>query len=99
MTFTFEPNRPEPIAWLTRAAQLPGKSLHAGLVLWLEAVRLNSRSIPLSNLAVTPFGLDRNSKYRALNWLETAGLISVKREVGRAPLVTLLGAGARGEPK
>ena len=69
---------------------LPGKSLHAGVALWY-AVGLNrSRTIPLSNISGVRFGLDRNAKYRALNWLEGAGLIKVERKLGRAPVITIL---------
>jgi hypothetical protein len=48
-----------------------------------------SRVIPLSNITSLRFGLDRNAKYRALAWLEEAGLIAVERKLGRAPIVTL----------
>jgi hypothetical protein len=41
-------------------------------------------------LAGGRFGLDRNAKYRALTWLEDAGLVSVERKLGRAPVVTIL---------
>jgi hypothetical protein len=46
--------------------------------------------VPLSNTSSIRFGLDRNAKYRALVWLEGAGLIAVERKLGRAPLVTIL---------
>jgi hypothetical protein len=46
--------------------------------------------VPLSNLSTLRFGLDRNAKYRGLAWLEQAGLVAVKRKLGRAPLVTIL---------
>jgi hypothetical protein len=50
----------------------------------------NSRAVALTNITSLRFGLDRNAKYRALAWLEKAGLISVVRKAGRAPLVTIL---------
>ena len=81
---------PIPLAWLEVAALLPGKSLHAGVALWYAAGRAKSASVPLSNIASQHFGLDRNAKYRALVWLEEAGLIAVERKLGRAPVVTLL---------
>jgi hypothetical protein len=43
----------------------------------------------LSNIASQRFGIDRNAKYRALIWLERAGLVSVERGLGRAPMVTI----------
>ena len=81
---------PVPLDWLQRAARLPGKSLHAGIALWYAAGLLKSASVPLSNIVGLGFGIDRNAKYRALDWLEAAGLIKVDRKLGRAPIVTLL---------
>ena len=81
---------PIPLPWLEIAARLPGKSIHAGLALWYVSGLTRSRSVPLSNIASRRFGLDRNAKYRALQWLEEAGLVAVQRKLGRAPLVTIL---------
>jgi len=81
---------PIPLTWLEVAAGLPGKSLNAGIALWYAAGIARSASVPLSNIASQRFGLDRNSKYRALSWLEGAGLIRVERKLGRAPVVTIL---------
>ena len=81
---------PVPLTWLEAAAQLPGKSLHAGVALWYAAGLNRSRTIPLSNISGVRFGLDRNAKYRALNWLEGAELIKVERKLGRAPVITIL---------
>jgi hypothetical protein len=84
---------PIPLTWLEAAACLPGKSLHAGLALWFAAGLARSASVPLSNISGVRFGLDRSAKYRALAWLEKAGLITVERKLGRAPVVTLLSPG------
>jgi hypothetical protein len=81
---------PIPLIWLEAAARLPGKSLHAGVALWYAAGLVRSASVPLSNISGVRFGLDRNAKYRALAWLENAGLIAVVRKLGRAPVVTIL---------
>ncbi len=81
---------PVPLGWLEAAARLPGKSLHAGVALWYAAGLSRSAVIPLSNLAGLRFGMDRNAKYRALEWLEEAGLIKIERKLGRAPVVTIL---------
>jgi len=81
-----------PISWLIAAAALPGKSLHVGIALWhLSEVR-QSKSIAFSNKAARQFSVDRNSKYRALAWLEEAGMVSVRRVIGQSPSVTLLKA-------
>ena len=78
-----------PIDWLSAAARLPGKSLHTGVALWCEAATATSSTIPLSNVCSLHFGVDRNAKYRALAWLERAGLVTVERKLGRSPVVTI----------
>lgn len=80
---------PVPFGWLSTAARLPGKSLHVAVALWFISGLQKSRVIELSNVAGARFGLDRNSKYRGLAWLEKAGLITITRKLGRAPVVTL----------
>jgi hypothetical protein len=77
------------LRWVEAAARLPGKSLQVAIAIWFVARESNS-AIPLSNVLAYRFGLDRNSKYRALEWLQEAGLIAVERRVGKAPLVTIL---------
>jgi hypothetical protein len=81
---------PVPLLWLEAAARLPGKSLHTGVALWYAAGLTQCASVPLSNVSGHQFGLDRNAKYRALDWLEKAGLVQVNRKLGRSPVVTIL---------
>jgi DNA-binding transcriptional ArsR family regulator len=80
-------------AWLTKAARLPGRSLHLAMGLVFLASVANSHQVALSNLTSQQFGLSRNAKYRALSWLEAAGLVRVERKLGRSPVVTLLSHG------
>ena len=84
---------PIPKPWFELAARLPGKSLHLALMMWCAASLAKSRRIPISNVAALVFGIDRSAKYRALNWLEEAGLILVERRIGCVPIVTLLDVG------
>ncbi len=81
---------PIPQMWLSRAASLPGKSLHVGLAVWFLAGMAKSRSVRLSAGVSRAFGVDRHAKYRALRWLEDARLVTVVRRPGRSPIVTLL---------
>ena len=76
-----------PLDWLSAAA---GKSLHVGIALWIMGNLQRSQVVAFSNSAIRRFGLDRNAKYRGLAWLEEAGLVSVRRKLGRAPTVTIL---------
>jgi hypothetical protein len=78
-----------PLGWLHAAARLPGKSLHVGIALWIMGSLQRSQVVTLSNNTIRRFGLDRNAKYRGLEWLEEAGLVSVRRKIGRSPIVTL----------
>ena len=84
---------PIPSDWLATAAHLPGKSLHVGIALWHAAGLQNARTVLLSNVAAHRFAIDRNAKYRGLNWLEEARLIRVERRIGRSPRVTILHRG------
>ena len=83
---------PIPLDWLSRAAALPGRSLHVAIAIWFMAGLKKTRNVPVSNITGLQFGLDRNAKYRALEWLESANLITVERRTGRAPIVTILEA-------
>jgi hypothetical protein len=80
---------PIPLAWLSRAAIQPGRALHVGVLLWFLAGLMRSREVPLLPSWLHRFGLNRFAAYRGLTALEKAGLVTVKRQRGRAPLVTL----------
>jgi hypothetical protein len=80
---------PVPWEWVVAAASLPGKALIVGLCLWRLAGAIRSSTITLGNSELEPFGIDRATKCRALAALERAGLITVAREPGRFPKVTL----------
>jgi len=85
---------PIPLAWLSRAAALPGRALQVGLAIWFLAGLKKTRTVTLTNAVLKDFGVDRHAKYRGLAVLEGAGLIAVERQPGHAPRVTLLA----GEP-
>lgn len=80
---------PIPLLWLQQASQLPGRSLNVALALWYLAGLTKSATVALPNKLSSKFGVDRNAKYRALNWLSNAGLVSVERKIGQAPRVTI----------
>jgi hypothetical protein len=81
---------PVPWPWIEVAARLPGKALAVGLVLWRLHGAVKSKTVSLSNGEVEALGVDRNAKSRALRDLERAGLITVERQPGCSPRVTIV---------
>jgi hypothetical protein len=81
---------PVPLNWLMWAAKQPGKSLHVGIALWFKSGLTRSHRVSVPNGLLNMFGVDRHAKARALRSLESAGLISVKRESGKNPVITIL---------
>lgn len=86
-----------PLSALAAAGRLPGRTLHVALVLWFIAgVESRRAALALRPSVLKCFGVDRHAAYRALAQLEAAGLVTVRRARGRAPVVTLLDAPAFG---
>jgi hypothetical protein len=81
---------PVPYTWITTAARLPGKALHVAIAMWFQAGLNDNRTVKLSPKILRDLGIERRTGYRALKALEGAGLISIERQVGSAPQVTLL---------
>ncbi len=82
------------LAWLVAATDLPGKATIRMALLVLQSAATCGRK---QHLAITPQRLattemSRVAAYEGLRWLESAGLVSVKRCRGRSPLVTILDA-------
>lgn len=81
---------PIPLAWLTVASKLSGKApLAVALAIWFEAGRGRCKEVTLTTAILNRFGINRKAKYRALEALEKAGLISVKRKPRRNPIVAI----------
>ena len=82
---------PIPLLWLTAASNLSGKApLAVGLAIWFESGRRKSNEVKLTSAILQRFAIKRKSKYTALNSLEDAGLIRVRREPRKNPVVTIL---------
>jgi hypothetical protein len=77
---------PIPWRWVECAAELPGKALAVGLVVWREAGCRNERTVPLN---LSGLSMPRRTAQRGLQALEEAGLVSVEHRDGRLSLVTL----------
>jgi hypothetical protein len=80
-----------PLWWAEQAAQAT-RTPQAMVWLWLLHLSWKEHSptfkLPNGRLAVR--GVSHDTKRRALNKLEKAGLIQVSRERGKSPTVTLL---------
>jgi hypothetical protein len=79
-----------PLWWAeaaTKAAKDP-----AALILWLLYLAWKARKLtfPLPNSYFTKNGASRKTKYRVLRDLEAGGLITVERQNGKSPSVTIV---------
>lgn len=81
---------PIPLWWVTTAATLPGKALAVGLALWYRKGLTKSDMVRPSWKLWAKFGIGRQAAYRALRHLETAGLVTVVRSVGKNPFITII---------
>src|SRR5262249_37182641 len=82
--------RPIPWASWHPGSRLPGKSRQVAAVCWLLAGWERSACFELALDDWAEFGLSRFSASRGLDALERAGLVSVGRNPGRAPVVSIL---------
>ena len=106
-----EPDRqalrgPIPWTWLLPALRLPGPALQAAVACWLQAGWNRSAEFELGLSDWAELGLTRFSAARGLECLAGAGLITVVRQSGRKPVVSLQdgprrppGASAEGESR
>ena len=82
---------PIPLAWLQKAARLPGQALAVGMAVWhLAGLRGTQQHLSLSTERLAPFGVSRYAKDRALRLLTEAGLVTVDRKKGRSPRVSIV---------
>ncbi len=82
---------PIPLPWLSSAAKLRGKApLSVALAVWFEAGRRRSNEVHLTTAILNRFSVSRKAKYTALNALEKAGLIRVRRQPWKNPIVTII---------
>jgi len=81
---------PIPLRPIAIAACLPGKALAVYLILRHRRDLTREPTVTLPAQLLSDFGVDTDSKARALRALEGAGLITVERMDGRAARVTLL---------
>jgi hypothetical protein len=80
-----------PLAWLEVASKLPRKAtLQVALSLWWARTLGKRNPVRLTSSVVRVWGMDAETKRRALKDLEDACLVQVDRKRGRFPIVTIL---------
>lgn len=81
---------PVPLDWLGKAAELPGKTLNVALAIWWLRGMTHSDSFKLTRMSLNIFAIKRDAASMALNRLEAAGLISIKRCAGQRPCISII---------
>lgn len=76
--------------WLSQARKLGATALWVGLVLWFLRGLKKSDTFVVSNLILQEWGVQPDTKSRALRRLEKAGLVTLERRGKRSPRVTII---------
>jgi len=82
---------PIPLAWLLKAAELPGKSpLLLGLGIQHQSrLQRNPKGIRLTGKLLATFGIKKRTAHSALALLESSGLVFVDRPAGRCREISI----------
>ena len=81
-----------PLAWLSKVRQVVQSidQLLVAMLLYRQCLVTRSQTVTLSNGALAAFGIPRQTKYRALTWLQKAGAVTIEEAGnGRSARVTL----------
>lgn len=81
---------PVDMEWLYKAAKLKGASLQVALMICHLRKLRGLEWVPLSNCAMERMRVSPDAKSRAIAALENAGLIMVKRQVGKSPRIKVI---------
>jgi hypothetical protein len=81
---------PMPMEWFRRACRLPGKAGLMAVVVWYLSKVRKSDTVTLSQATLDEFSISRQAKYRALERMESAGLVRVECRHRKNPVVTVL---------
>ncbi len=68
---------------------MPGKALAVFIALHHQTALTRRAAVKLPSALLVELGVDKDTKARAMRQLEAAGLISVRRQTGRSPLIEL----------
>lgn len=83
---------PIPLEWLSKAATLPGKTIHLSLALWWLHGMAKGVSFKLTQKSLRSLNVDRGATSAGLRRLEQAGLVQVERKLGQRPTIKILSA-------
>jgi hypothetical protein len=78
-----------PLQWLAPAAACSGKTLAVVLAVWFQLGRCRGKPVKLTSAIVRRFSVGRKASYHGLKQLERLGLITVHRQVGKNPVITV----------
>ena len=81
---------PIPMAWLEKAAALPGKTINVALALWWLHGMNDGKAFKLTRKALNYLHVSRDATYSSLERLEQHGLIQVERKSGSRPTISIL---------
>jgi len=82
---------PIPLDWLRDAAKLGTNALEAGLVIWYKTGMSKGEPVKLGNRDLVMLtGKSRDTGRRALQALESAGLVAVEKLPGRKHLIKVI---------
>ena len=80
---------PIPLAWLGKAAALPGKTINVAIALWWCHGMARGKSFKLTQTALKALNVERDAASVGLRRLEESGLIVVERMPGQRPTISL----------
>lgn len=81
---------PIPMDWLSKAAELPGKTLNVALAIWWLQGMTQSESFKLTRKSLSLFNIKRDAASISLKRLEGAGLIKIQKKVGQRPVILII---------
>lgn len=81
---------PIPMEWLSKAANLTGKTFHLAIVLWWLKGMAKTQPFKLTRKALGLIHISRDAASDGLNRLEEHGLVAVERKAGQRPAITIL---------
>ena len=81
---------PVPMDWLSKAAELPGKTLNVALAIWWLQGMTQSESFKLTRKSLSLFNIKRDAASISLKRLEGAGLIKIQKKVGQRPTILVI---------